>query len=105
MKEIQLPQLPDYATNNGHAFFLITRSLDERTALIAWLKERGISSVFHYLSLHKSIYAQKRGWDKADLPNADKFTDRLLRLPLFKELTNGEIDRTVDAIKEFYAAR
>ena len=105
VKEIRLPLLPDYATNNGHAFFLITRSLDERTALIAWLKERGISSVFHDLSLHKSVYAQKRGWDKADLPNADKFTDRLLRLPLFKELTNGEIDRTVDAIKEFYAAR
>lgn len=102
VEQIILPRIPDYAVNNGHAFFIICRSLDERSALIAWLKERGISSVFHYLSLHKSVYSQKCGWDKAELPEADKYTDRLLRLPMFKELTHDEVDRVVNAIKEFY---
>lgn len=100
--QIQLPMLPEYATNNGHAFFIICRSLAERSALIAFLKERGISSVFHYLSLHKSVYAQKQGWDKACLPEADKYTDRLLRLPMFKALQPQDIERVVNAVKEFY---
>ncbi|MCM1092839.1 MAG: dTDP-4-amino-4,6-dideoxygalactose transaminase [Lachnospiraceae bacterium] len=100
--QIQLPIIPDYATNNGHAFFIICRSLAERSSLIAFLKERGISSVFHYLSLHKSVYAQKQGWDKADLPEADKYTDHLLRLPMFKALQPQEIDRVINAVKEFY---
>lgn len=102
VSRIQLPMLPEYATNNGHAFFIICRSLAERSALIAFLKERGISSVFHYLSLHKSVYAQKQGWDKACLPEADKYTDRLLRLPMFKALQPQEIERVVNAVKEFY---
>lgn len=102
VNQIQLPMLPEYATNNGHAFFIICRSLAERSALIAFLKERGISSVFHYLSLHKSVYAQKQGWDKACLPEADKYTDRLLRLPMFKALQPQDIERVVNAVKEFY---
>ncbi|WP_289157675.1 dTDP-4-amino-4,6-dideoxygalactose transaminase [uncultured Muribaculum sp.] len=102
VSRIQLPMLPEYATNNGHAFFIICRSLAERSALIAFLKERGISSVFHYLSLHKSVYAQKQGWDKACLPEADKYTDRLLRLPMFKALQPQDIERVVNAVKEFY---
>lgn len=104
VEQITLPRLPDYAVNNGHAFFIICRSLDERSALIAWLKERGISSVFHYLSLHKSDYSRRQGWDKAELPEADKYTDRLLRLPMFKDLREEEIARVVNAIKEFYRA-
>lgn len=105
VKQIILPHIPDFATNNGHAFFIICRSLDERSALIAYLKERGISSVFHYLSLHKSVYAQKRGWDKAELPNADRYTDCLLRLPMFKALQPEEIATVVNAVKDFYRER
>ena len=51
-----LPDLPEYATNNGHMFYLVCRSLEERTQLISYLKERGVSAVFHYLSLHLSDY-------------------------------------------------
>ncbi len=105
VKQIILPHIPDFATNNGHAFFIVCRSLDERSALIAYLKERGISSVFHYLSLHKSVYAQKRGWDKAELPNADRYTDCLLRLPMFKALQPEEIATVVNAVKDFYSER
>lgn len=103
VKQIKLPVVPEYATNNGHAFYIVCRSLEERTALIAYLKERGISAVFHYLSLHKSQYAVSRGWDNADCPNADMFTDCLLRLPMYMELTSEDIATVVKTIKDFYA--
>lgn len=103
LQQIKLPIVPEYATNNGHAFYIVCRSLNERTALITYLKERGVSSAFHYLSLHKSKYAIARGWDNVDCPNADMFTDRLLRLPMYMELTSEEVAKVVNYIKDFYA--
>lgn len=98
---IGLPVLPDYATNNGHLFYLVTRSLDERTALIDYLRQRNIMAVFHYQSLHKSpFYAAHH--DGRPLPYADHYTDHLLRLPLFYELTPDLQQRVIDAVLEFY---
>ena len=82
---ILLPTIPGYATNNAHMFFLICESLEQRTRLIQDLKVNAIGAVFHYLSLHKSpYYADKH--DARTLPNTDKFSDCLLRLPMFFEL-------------------
>ena len=82
---IMLPTIPGYATNNAHMFFLICESLEQRTRLIQDLKVNAIGAVFHYLSLHKSpYYADKH--DARTLPNTDKFSDCLLRLPMFFEL-------------------
>lgn len=97
---IELPQLPGYATNNGHAFYIVTRTPEMRTALIARLKEQGIHAVFHYLSLHKSPYAVRMGWDKSVLPQADRYTECLLRLPLFRDLADSEVDRVCACIKD-----
>lgn len=80
-----LPIVPDYATNNGHLFYLIFDNLESRSAAISKLKEKNILSVFHYLSLHKSEYYQNKH-DGRPLEHADRFTDCLLRLPLFYEL-------------------
>lgn len=83
--DIQVPSIPDYATNNGHMFYLVCNSLDQRTAIIKKLKEADILAVFHYISLHKSeFYEQKH--DGRELSFADFYTDTLLRLPLFFEL-------------------
>jgi dTDP-4-amino-4,6-dideoxygalactose transaminase len=73
---------------NAHIFYLLFPSLESRTAYAQALKEKGILAVFHYQSLHKSDFAQKHFPDqfKRDLPNSDRFTDCLLRLPLFYEL-------------------
>ncbi len=101
---IRLPELPDYATNNGHMFYMITRSLDERTALIAHLKTLNIFPVFHYLSLHTSPYYADRH-DGRPLPWADLYTDCLLRLPLFYELTEDLQQRVIDGILAFYQNR
>lgn len=98
---IGLPVLPDYATNNGHLFYLVCRSLDERTALIACLKKRDIWAVFHYLPLHQSTYYTAQH-DGRPLPWANRYADCLVRLPLFYELTTADQRRIIDAVLAFY---
>ena len=88
--KIHLPEVPDYATNNGHMFYIVCNSLEERTALISRLKEQGIGAVFHYLSLHASPYYQGRH-DGRELPNCDRFADCLVRLPMYYELGLEEV--------------
>lgn len=101
-----LPDLPDYATNNAHMFYLVCHSLEERTKLIAYLKEQGFFAVFHYLSLHLSDYYKEHHVGKIpNLPNCDRFADCLVRLPMFYELKNEEVELVVSKIKEFYQNR
>ncbi len=102
--KVRLPFVPDYATNNAHMFYLICGSLDERNELIAHLKSHGIYAVFHYLSLHKSPFNQGKH-DGRELPWSDLYTDRLVRLPLFYELSEQDVNRVTDAISAFYAKR
>lgn len=99
-----IPPIPDYATNNGHQFYLIMPSFKERSELISHLKESGIQAVFHYQSLHKSAYFSHKHDGRA-LPNADRFTDCLLRLPFYFGLKEEQIDQIILEIKEFYGAR
>lgn len=97
----KLPVIPEYATNNGHLFYLVCNSLEERTSLINFLKSKGILSVFHYLGLHKSqFYSVKH--DGRILLNTDRYTDCLVRLPLFYELTNNEVDYIISCIFSFF---
>lgn len=102
---VRLPQIPDYATNNAHMFYLVCRSLEERTALIAHLKGQGILAVFHYLSLHKSDYYLTHSELRPELPWCDHYADHLVRLPLFYELTDEQTDLIIEAISQFYATR
>ena len=80
-----LPVLPSYATENAHMFYIVCNSLEERTAMINKCKKQNIHPVFHYLSLHKSPYFLQRH-DGRSLPNCDKFSNCLLRLPMYYEL-------------------
>lgn len=104
---IQLPQIPEYATNNAHIFYIICQNLNQRTKLIEFLKSNNILSVFHYLSLHKSKYyleiCNEENVSIPELPNADHFTDCLLRLPLYFELSFEEVDFIIESIKKFYS--
>lgn len=92
-----LPTIPDYATNNAHMFYLVFDSLESRSAVIAKLKSHNILSVFHYLSLHKSEFYQDKH-DGRDLVNSDRFTDCLLRLPLYYELNLEQVQMITDLI-------
>ena len=91
-----LPVLPEGATNNAHMFYVVCRSLADRTKVIASLKEQGILSVFHYLSLHSSDFYKERHDGRA-LTNCDRFADCLVRMPMYYELTEEEIGQVVDA--------
>ena len=96
-----LPKIPSYATNNAHMFYLCCSSQNERTQLMAKLNENDVKSTFHYLSLHSSsFYANKH--DGRELPQSDKWTDCLLRLPMFVELTFEEVDFVCKVITDFY---
>lgn len=97
-----LPDIPDYATNNAHMFYLVCRSIDERTALIKYLKDNGVGAVFHYLSLHKSDYYKKNYSSIPDLPHCDHFADCLVRMPMYYELSEDDVQSVVDNIRNFF---
>lgn len=97
---IDLPKVADYSTNNAHMFYLVCEDLEQRTALIHHLKNNGIHAVFHYLSLHTSEYYQAKHAGPS-LPQSDFYTDTLVRLPLFYELTDEQVDFVCDKISGF----
>ena len=94
---IQLIKLEDYSTNNAHMFYIVCETIDQRSKLIEHLKKSNIHSVFHYISLHSSPFYHTKH-DGRTLENSDKFTDRLLRLPMFYEL---EVNEVIQEILKF----
>lgn len=93
-----MPEMPDYATNNGHMFYLRFSTLEERKKYIEKLKKHDVLAVFHYISLHSSpYYASKH--DGRVLSNTDQFTNTLLRLPMYYDLSENEIDTIVNCFK------
>ena len=100
----QMPDMPAYATNNAHMFYLVCRNLDERTKLIAYLKEKDFGAVFHYLSLHLSdYYRENHKGEIPNLPNCDKFADCLVRLPMYYELNDEEVQAIINAVNAFFS--
>lgn len=87
---LAMPEIPAYATNNAHMFYLVCSSLEQRTELIKRLKDHEIMAVFHYLSLHKSPFYQEKH-DGRNLPQSDRYTDCLVRLPMYFDLGDDTI--------------
>lgn len=99
--KVGLPFVPEHTAPNGHVYYVVCKDLDERSALIGHLQRNGIKTASHYLSLHKSPFF-KGQHDGRELPNADRFTDCLLRLPFYAELKEQDQEKIVNAIAEFY---
>jgi dTDP-4-amino-4,6-dideoxygalactose transaminase len=98
---LKLPFIPNFASNNAHMYYIVCKNLEERQGLINALKENNILSVFHYLSLHQSpFYASKH--DGRDLPNSDFYSNCLLRLPMFYELTENDLMLITKTIFEYF---
>ncbi len=95
---VQRPLIPPYATVNGHMYYLICPTARFREELIGYLRNRGIHAVFHYLSLHKSPFYKDK-YKGAELPQSDRYSDCLVRLPLFYDLEDQ--DYIINAIVEF----
>ncbi len=99
--KLKLPYLPGYASNNAHMFYIECGNLNERTKLIEYMKENGAHSVFHYLSLHKSpFYSEKH--KGGELQQSDHYSDTLLRLPFYYELTEQNVEHITGIITSFY---
>ena len=96
-----LPDIPEYATNNAHMFYLVLPSLEARTALINWFKAHEVLAVFHYLSLHSSEF-YKHKHDGRQLPECDRYADCLVRLPLFYDLTIEQIDSICELVNTYF---
>ncbi len=101
---VRLPYVQGDCTCNGHIFYIITRSLGDRTALLRHLAEQEISAVFHYVPLHSSPAGGKYGRASGGMHVTDDVSDRLLRLPLYYEMTEHDVDRVSESIHAFYSA-
>ncbi len=99
---LHLPHIPDYATNNAHMFYVVCNTVEQRTSLIETLKANQINAVFHYLSLHKSpFYSNKH--DGRELPMSDFYSDTLVRLPFYYELSKNSQDFIIDKIQSLFS--
>lgn len=101
---IKLINIPDFASNNAHMYYLLTDSLIQRDSLLAFLKKNDIYAVFHYQSLHASPYFTSKH-DGRVLPNCDRYGDCLIRLPLFHSLTEEEQNKVITTIEAYYEAK
>lgn len=101
---IELPFVPDYCTHNAHMFYLKCKDLEERTALINYLKERDIMAVFHYIPLHTAPAGKKYARFNGEDRYTTKESERLVRLPMFYNLSASDVDRVCEAVEDFYNA-
>ena len=97
----EMPLIPEYASNNAHMFYLICNNMKQRDDLILNLKNQNIMAVFHYQALHSSPYYIDKH-DGRELPNANKYSNSLLRLPMYYDLSESDVEKITNAVKHFY---
>ena len=100
-KLIKRPSVPDYAKHNGHIYYLIIKN-NKRDKLIAYLKQKKISSVFHYLPLHSSPFGILNSKKKFTLTNTDAISKNLLRLPMHNTLSKKDVVKCSNQIHLFF---
>ena len=100
--KIELPVIPEGCVHNAHMFYIKTRDLEERQALIQALREQGILAVFHYIPLHSSPAGKKFGRFHGEDRYTTRESERLLRLPMYYSLTEENVNDVVSVIEEFY---
>ena len=99
---LRRPFIPRDCKQNGHLYFIVLNSRTERDRLLAFLKQRNIDCVFHYVPLHSSPAGEKFGRPSGELKNTDSVSERMLRLPFFNNLSPDMQSRIVGAIEEFF---
>jgi dTDP-4-amino-4,6-dideoxygalactose transaminase len=99
---LSTPCVTNNCANNGHIFYVITKSLAQRNSLMRFLQEQGIHAVFHYIPLHNSPAGQRYGRVSGQMSNTQDLSERVLRLPLYYEMEDQEVFRVVEAVYAFY---
>jgi len=102
-EKLKLPYVPPYCESNSHLFYILLPNVEIRDSLMRYLKEHDIHAIFHYIPLHLSDIGRSYGYAEGMLPVTESFSDRLLRLPFYYELTREDQERVVDCIFEFFA--
>ena len=100
---LRLPIMGNDCRSNGHIFYIVTRTLDERSRLIEFLKKEGVLAVFHYVPLHSSPAGIKYGRVSGSMQCTTDLSNRLLRLPMYYEMTDDEVNQVVELLKRFYS--
>lgn len=101
--KIELPVIPEGCVHNAHMFYIKAKDLAERSALISYLKENGILSVFHYIPLHSAPAGQKFGRFHGEDVYTTKESERLCRLPMYFGLEEAQVDYIISKVRAFYA--
>ena len=101
--KIELPVIPEGCVHNAHMFYIKAKDIQERTALISYLKENGVLSVFHYIPLHTAPAGMKFGRFHGEDKYTTRESERLLRLPMYYGLEPGQVDYICELIQKFYA--
>ncbi|OBH58743.1 dTDP-4-amino-4,6-dideoxygalactose transaminase [Mycobacterium sp. E2479] len=99
---IRIPVAPPHCTPNYHMFYVLTADIGERTALIDHLRAAGVLAVFHYVPLHSSPFAQSLDVPQRHLPRTDEVSARLVRLPMYFDLTDQEVEEVAGLVLDFY---
>ncbi len=102
---ITLPFIPGYATNNAHMYYIIFHNEKDRSEFIDYMKSNGIVTPFHYIPLHLSKVGEKYNYKKGDLPVTEEYADRLVRLPLYADMTNEEVENIVLKLESFFSKK
>ena len=100
--KVRLPVIPEGCTHNAHMFYLKCRNLEERTALISYLKEQGVQAVFHYVPLHSAPAGLKFGRFNGEDVYTTSESDKLVRLPLYYGLAEEDRQTVIEAVNRFY---
>lgn len=100
--KIELPTVPEGCVHNAHMFYIKAKNLEERTKLIAFMKEHGIGCVFHYIPLHSAPAGRKFGRFHGEDKYTTKESERLMRLPMYYNLKADDVEKVIDTIKLFY---
>ena len=98
---ISLPFIPEYASNNANMFYIVCRNGNERQGLIQYLEENNVNAVFHYLSLHKSPFYSHL-YMGLPLANSDRYSECLIRLPMYYELEGEDVSSICSLIASFF---
>lgn len=100
--KIELPVIPEGCVHNAHMFYIKAANIEERSALIAFLKEKGIMCVFHYIPLHTAPAGIKYGRFDGEDEYTTRESERLARLPMYYGLKPEQVDMICECVKEFY---
>lgn len=102
---VKLPVIPEECVHNAHMFYLKCRSLEERTRFISFLKERDIIPTFHYIPLHSSPAGMRFGRFNGEDEITTSESEKLVRLPMYYDMTSSDLSKVIDAVTDFYSGK